>query len=175
MDYFPVPDDPYKHEYISFDVDWKDEEFKKVLRKTIAPKNPLNLLPLPKDKISIGMHLRLGGSFENDRVNRVVIPLKLPPVSFFTASLQKIINIFGESQKYYVFIFTDEEDTKYYLDYFRKKFPQENITFDCRLSGNRHDENVLEDFFSMVTFFLLPNSSTIKLLNYCGKNCRLSC
>ncbi len=80
------------------------------------------------------------------------IPLKFPPLSFFVSGLKKIIDILGKDQEYYVYIFTDEDDPKSLMDFFRKEFPQNNIVFDCRLQGNRHDTNVLEDFFSIAKF-----------------------
>ncbi len=59
-----------QHGYLFFEVDWDNPAFKNIpLRKTIAPKEPLKLLELPADKMSVALHVRLGGSYGNDRVN----------------------------------------------------------------------------------------------------------
>ncbi len=138
--------------YLFFEVEWDNQDFKKSLRETISPKNPLKLIDVPDNKISVALHVRLGGSYSNDRININKIPLKFPPISFYSKGLQRILDLLGDEKEYYVYIFTDEDSPKELMDYFRKKFPQKNITFDCRFHGNTHDCNVLEDFFSMAQF-----------------------
>lgn len=152
----------YKHinkQWMLFEVDWKDTAFKAILRNSIAPKYALKLLNIPKNKISIAIHVRDGGGFD-DADAYLNNPLKFPPLEYYVQALEKIIAFLGAHREYYAYIFTDHANPKKLLDYFMEKFSHISIEFDCRLNNNRHDQNVLEDFFSLTLFNCLIRSQS---------------
>ena len=58
-------------------------------------------------------------------------------------------------------IFTDDADTQGLLNNFQFFFPDPRVEIHTRLTDNRHDKNVIIDFFSMMNFdvFIRTNSS----------------
>jgi hypothetical protein len=157
----------YKHknpQWIFFDVDWKDRHFKAILKELVAPKKRLHLLKIPENTLSIAIHVREGGGYD-DSDAQLNNPLKFPPLEYYAQALQDILSLYGDAQKYYVYIFTDHRHPSELVHYFRDNFPEPNIQFDCRLHHNRHDKNVLEDFFSLTLFdCLIRPQSNFSLL-----------
>lgn len=148
-----------------FDVDWDQTQFKKELQRMIQPIKALNLLPLPSDMVTIAVHVRIGTGFDilpwqNYADMTKGQPLKWPPLSFYIEGLQKISALFPD-QKIYAYIFTDHDKPCEIKDYFVKAFCNNQIIFDCREVNNKHNANVLEDFFSLTQFDCLirPDSN----------------
>lgn len=134
-----------------FAVDWEDHCFRELLRKLIAPKKKLELLKIPPDTISVALHVRTGGEFEDEATARGVFPLKFPPLSWY---LEQLIEVFAQckKQKLFVYIFTDDSRPERIFKYFKNSFFTPRIEFACRSRHNRYDANVLEDLFSMAEF-----------------------
>lgn len=157
----------YKHinpKWHYFQVNWQDPVFKQILKEHVAPKKAHNLLKIPDDKISIAIHVREGGGFD-DADAFLNNPLKFPPLEYYVTALHEILVSLGTNKEYYVYIFTDHQRPKELLEYFRKHFPQATIQFDGRIHNNRHDQNVLEDFFSLTLFdCLIRSQSNFSLL-----------
>lgn len=153
--YFPEALAEHKTwDYIYFEVPWKDEKLKAILREKVAPvDNNLSLVQIPKNKISVAVHVRTGGSWQPDNADtRASFPLKFPPLSFYVSGLQKVFDVLGAKQPYYIYVFTDDDNPQKIVNYFKEHFPWENIIFDCRAHGNRHDRNIIDDFFSLTKF-----------------------
>lgn len=129
-------------------TDMNDLSFRKEIRKMFTLTKPLKLISLPKDRISIAMHMRMGGGFDSDAVKRQV-PSKFPPKSFYEDGLQKMINSYGTQQKYYVHLFTDDKNPKKLVEELKQKFTGYDIEFGFREEGNSHDSGVLEDMYGM--------------------------
>lgn len=147
--YFPEDGDKTP-EFIHLDIDWKDQNFKNILKKAIAPKYPLELVKPLKDHISIAIHIRLGNGEQCDEHLITCWPLKSPPLSYYTEQLAKIISLFPE-QHFYVYLFTDFDNNQEIIDHFKKYFPSKNIIFD----SNFGKKNLLVDFFSIANFHYL--------------------
>ncbi len=152
--YFPEEEiECRKGRFFSFPVDWKEEGFRKIAREMIAPKEPLSLIIPPTGVISIAMHVREGGGFDRDLENQM--PLKAPPKEFYIAGLRYMVTSFP-GRSFYCYIFTDAKNPAALAEDFQKALPQEiQIEFAYRQEENRHDANVLEDFFSLFHFDLL--------------------
>lgn len=147
-----------------FDVDWDNPKLKKELQKMIKPICALNILQIPSNCITVALHIRIGTGFDmvggktyDDMIKWH--PLKWPPISFYVESLQRILDRFP-NQKIYVYIFTDHDNPKELMDYFMQVMPNERMMFDCRMYDNKHNANVLEDFFSLLQFDCLIRSDS---------------
>lgn len=137
-----------------FPVDWKNPIFRQMVQELIAPKEPLALTHPPKGSISIAMHVRQGGGYDTDD-SPYKMPMKLPPIEFYVQGLQTMLDLFPD-QLLYCYLFTDALVPEMIADQILKAFPQVNrLTLDCRNSGNQHNVNVLEDFFSLFEFDIL--------------------
>lgn len=160
----------------TFHIDWDDPGFKQELRKIIAPRYPLQLLPLPPNKLSLAVHVRKTSngfdgqlSFdlpEEQRSARYVdnvFPSKFLPNEFYIKQIQRLSALLGHPP-IYVFIFTDDANPSAIVDIFKKEVDLDNLEFDCR-SNNNHFTNVLEDLFSMVQFdFLIRSDSNFPIV-----------
>lgn len=133
-------------------VDWDDDLFRNMMVRLIAPKNPLTLIEPPKGIVTVALHYRTGGGYiwDTDEMKRG-LPLRFPNNKYYVEQLTKLHEMVND-EPMYVHIFTDHPNPKEVRAFFRKAFPQSNIEFACRITGNRHDANVLEDLFSMTKF-----------------------
>lgn len=96
-------------------------------------------------------------------------PLKFPPLSFYVDALYLLIEE-CKGAPLYVYIFTDDKKPLVLQRYFEKQFKEYDIVFDCRVSGNSHDQNVLADMFDMARYDYLirPDSSYSKVAQLIG-------
>lgn len=145
------------------DEKWDDFGFRKLLQEQIKPKNQVPSLHLPKDRITVALHVRTGRGYDL-QLNIDNMPTKFPSDTFYLNGLKQIADHF-HGKPLYVYIFTDDPDPreiKNRLEEEWKDWEVENgAVFDCRLIENRHDLHVLEDFFSMMEFDCLirPDSN----------------
>lgn len=158
-----------KH-WVYFKVDWDNTEFKQYIKKTIKPIN-LELLKinLPKDCINIAVHVRQGGGYDQPLSNSniksdyyvdVDFPLKFPPLSFYIEQIKKISEIFQHS-KLYIYIFTDDSNPEALVSKIKEGLQDyHNMIFDFRIKYNKHNKNVIEDFFAMTQFDCLIRSQS---------------
>jgi len=153
--YFPEIKWELKREnYFTFPVDWKNKEFRSHVRHMISPRNFLELIYPPENMLSIAIHMREGGGYD-DEEHKFKHPLKTPPVSFYSESLKKILQMFP-GQPMFCHIFTDALDPQGWINKMLADLPENvPIQFCYRKHGNRHDSNVLEDFFSFFNFDVL--------------------
>lgn len=131
-------------------VDWDDEFFFKTLQKMISPRYEMSQIKVPSDRISVALHARRGGGFDDENVVEN-FPLKFPPEQFYITAIRYIYEKFGH-KGLYVYIFTDDSQPSSLLDFYQKKFEDCDITWDCRKNKNSHSTNVVEDFFSLTKF-----------------------
>lgn len=161
MPYFP--ESPYERNAfggMSFDVDWHDEGFIKELKKMIYPKIPTKKMVLPKDKMTVALHIRRGGSYDVFDEGNKSYPVKFPKNYFYVDALKEVYTILG-AQPLYVYIFTDDQQPEKLAEYFSEIFKDTAITFDYRHTKNDHNVNVLDDFFALMQFDCLirPDSN----------------
>lgn len=153
--YFPeIQWELNRQSYFTWNVNWKDPKFREIARRMISPKNPLELTFPPKEKISIAIHMREGGGFD-DEEHKFNHPLKTPPVTFYADCLKKVLQEFPQNI-FHCHVFTDAIDPKLWIEKMLKDVPgHERIDFHYREVGNRHNSSVLEDFFSLFNFDIL--------------------
>jgi len=136
-----------------------DERFLKEIRRLISPKKKLTELVLPKDRITVAVHVRRGGGYDQSVVVHTM-PLKFPPDIYYIDQIKNISVLCGD-QPLYVYIFTDDANPRVIMEKLKKTVDKQNIIFACRQGLNSHNTHVLEDLFNMIQFDCLirPGSS----------------
>jgi len=157
--------------------------FKKRLQRLIAPLHTIEALDLPKNRITVAVHVRTGGGFdklsrmdqhtakkENGRYTDQIHPQRFPPESYYTQQIETVSMLLGH-QPLFVHIFTDDRDPLAITKRFQQKLSHlSNITYSCRATGNAHNLNVIDDLFNMTRFDCLirPASSYSKMAQLLG-------
>ncbi|HLB41198.1 MAG TPA: hypothetical protein VJJ83_05385 [Candidatus Babeliales bacterium] len=158
-----------------FTVDWTDPVFMRMLKDMIRPRQPLQLVKLPKNCVTIALHVRknsggldfpllhgLSDAAYNPKQPYVdvIFPLKHPPEEYYIEQLQYLIQRFT-GQRLYVYLFTDDAHPEVILARIKQAIKQPMIEFACRTTANNHYSNVLEDLFSITQFdcFIRPDSN----------------
>ncbi len=138
--------------YTYFDVGWEDEAFLAQLREEIRPIIPLPTLELPKDRITVAVHLRKGSGPDGITYRLQDFPLRFPPDSFFIPQIKRVSEMF-HNQPLYVYIFTDDKNPAALVERYRAAVNKPNIMFRCCQASHPNPEfHVLEDFFNLTLF-----------------------
>jgi len=163
------------------DIDFNEEKFIKELKKTIAPIIEIQKHHLPVDRISVAVHVRKGGGFDKPLLSEshstltdvrgkqhdyvdVGYPLKFPPDDFYIKQLKFLYHKLDKPL--FVYIFTDDKNPSRIVERYKQDLCDLDITFSCRDSGNKHNANVLEDFFAMNQYDCLIRSASN--FSYCA-------
>lgn len=146
--------------FIPFAVDWEDPAFRRELVECLAPSGKVASLPLPEGKISIAIHIRRGGDYENNRDLHLNYPLKAPLDEYYIGQL-KLLSLLFPEKPLYIYLFTDdlhpEELARKYFD----ALGRSDATFDwMSAKGAASEEALLSDFFSMGEFDCLIRSAS---------------
>jgi hypothetical protein len=138
--------------------------FAKEIRTMVAPNRPITLLKVPKDRITVAVHVRKGSNGDRilSQVTEIKFPLykyedyscpqKFPSDDYFIDQI-KILSDLLHDAPLYVYIFTDAVDPQALLKKYKVAINKENIEFECRSNTNNGVSFVLEDFFSMAYQF----------------------
>lgn len=160
-----------------FQVDWNNQGYINELRKRIKPRNLFALLDIPADCISVAVHIRKGTGWDIPQFAPTfeklteMHPLKWPPDSYYIMQIKRILALYPD-QNIYIHIFTDHDNPLEIVEQYKTVIPDARITWGCRNQENRHNLNVLEDFFALTYFdCLIRNDSNFsfvssKLVNY---------
>lgn len=153
-----------------FQVDWKNEGFVQELKKRIFPKNELLLPKLSHDVINIAVHVRKGTGWDIPQFAPTfeklteMHPLKWPPSSYYIEQIKKIMELYP-GQKLCFYIFSDHDNPAEIIKEYKTCICDSRITWKCRDESNRHDLNVLEDFFALTCFdCLIRNDSNFSII-----------
>lgn len=164
--YFPESKQEYErpNDYIYFEVDWNDEGFREEIKKMIQPRTPLAKLDLPKDRVTVAVHVRkrtaeFDGPVLFEQVNPTswegysdrAAPFKFATDEYYQEQVARISAFLGHPPMY-VYLFTDSPNPVALVEQYRQKINLPNIEFDCRRTTNNHHLNVLEDFFTLTQF-----------------------
>lgn len=152
--YFPEPS--MKHNDLPFLVDWEDPGFRREIARCLAPTGEHQLLPLPPNKITVCVHVRRGGNWDDPSVH-LALPLKFPPDSYYIEQIKTISKLF-KGNPLYIFLMTDDLRPKELMKRYKEAIPSPNIQWDCR---EEPPKNHLNDFFSIPLFdcLILPDSN----------------
>jgi|SRR5579859_3899878 len=154
------PHEAAKYEYSK--VDWKNQDFLTEIRKLIKPRFVIPQPYLPQDRITVAVHVRLGGAFESDSYldrKAPTVICKMPPISYFIEQLSWLSSFFKD-QPMYAYIFTDDSNPTSIMKAIAQGVNKINIQYNCRRHDNHWANNVLEDLFNMTHFDCLIRSTS---------------
>ncbi len=144
----------------------QDQYFMTELKHMLQPVVPIPQITLPSGKVTVAVHIRKGGGFDqalnsiqyydsNIVSNRFYAdqrwPLKFPPEQYYVDQIKKISILFDDVPLF-VYIFTDDRNPSKLLNRIKKAVNKNNITFSCRNRGNAYNAHVVEDFYNMARF-----------------------
>lgn len=138
----------------------KNPNFLAELRTLISPKQKITYLNLPKDKISVAIHIRMFGEFEKYSQHFPSIAINAPPIDFYIDQLKRLSTLLG-NVPLFVYVFTNHSNPLVLVQEMKNNLTRfNNITLASRNKNNR-DETLIEDLFLMSKFDCLirPNSS----------------
>jgi len=141
------------------------------LQRAIRPRDKLRLVNPPHDEITVAMHVRRGGGYLYDHLAKYIFKTKFLAIDYYITALQQLIKMYPR-KKIYAYIFTDDPNPPGIERELAAALNNPYITFDCRHGINKHDKNVLEDFFSMTRFDCLirPSSSFSRMAELLGNH-----
>ena len=186
---------PWAKDLLYFNVQWNNSEFKQIIQEMVAPIDyELQKHELPKNKITVALHVRKGGGFDGPLLSETTKPIsdlskypdyhmlvKFPPDFFYIDQIKVISKVFGH-QPIYLYVFTDHQDPATLVEKFKHYLSEyDKIEFDYRKRGNHHESNILEDFFALTKFDCLIRSESnfsicaAKIANYAVEIFPTSC
>jgi hypothetical protein len=144
-------------------VNFANKEFMKLLKSEISPIKPIEPITFPANHLTVALHVRRGGGydhqlFQSDTISNTrtkfadqIDPTRFPPDTFYIDHLRYVIELYPDTN-IYVHIFTDDPNPASIVRKFQQAVNNPKLVFGYREEGNRHDKNVLSDFFNMMNF-----------------------
>jgi len=151
-------------------VDWNDREFIEWVRPCLAPRIPVSPLSLPKDQITVALHIRRPYGQDADPNIHRIFPYKFLPDQFYIDQLNWIYEEMGR-QPLYVYIFSNDPARRKIAHQFQAKLKNKNVTFDFPKVLDESREGVISDLFSMMEFdcIIRPESNLSIVASKFGK------
>ena len=125
-------------------------EFIKLVRHLVSPIAPIRPIPAPPNTISVAVHIRTGGTYDDPKMCAQT-PQRCQPITFFASHIKSIAQ-HHRDKEIYVRVFTDDTKPNAMLAKLHKLIGENNVIYDTRKQGNNHDKNVLIDFFTMASY-----------------------
>ncbi len=154
LEYEKIPDHrdrPY------FFVDWEDTEFRKEIIECLSPKKDDETAKPPEGYLSIAVHVRKGGTFDNTREIRCR-PLKFPPDAYYIEQIERIARIYKD-RPIYVYIFTDDLKPEEITKSFAAAVNNPRIVF-AHGPYDPSKKGLFYDFYSLKNFDCLIRSTS---------------
>ena len=174
----------------------KNPDLLQEIKFMLTPIKQPNIPKLPKNKLSVALHVRKGGGFDEplksqqyystddipSHVEQAPItkiemrrfadkrhPLRFPPEQFYVDQLKQLADDYP-NQQLYVFIFSDEKNLKALCNRLKIAVNNKNITFDYRKDDP--SQYIIDDCIAMQHFDILirPASSYSKTAQILGNN-----
>jgi len=156
-----------------YPVNWEDQGFKAELKKMITPQQAFPKIAFPQGYVTVAVHVRKGGYEGDEKDLQDRIPRKFLPEEYY---IDQIAQLYQRCKgvPLYIFIFTDDDNPMAIKHRFEQIFSSGyNIKFDCRMTLNRHNINVLEDYFAFFQFdcFIHGLSNFAVCASWMGDHC----
>lgn len=164
-------------------IDWNDRSFLKLIKEEIYPvdQSIKKELVIPQDHYSVALHVRRGGGgdrklFQEDVMATIEVwekrdfwhegeyadvfwPTRFPSDKYYIEQLRALA-LCHPDKKLYVHIFTDDPAPEKIAEKYEKALNNSQIQFEYRKENNKHNTNVVEDFFAIMNFDALIRSSS---------------
>ena len=172
-------------------IDYNNPEFLALMKEEIRALEPINKVVLPKDMLSVAVHVRRGGGWDrplyqedtlvtgigpepsaayNGRCVDQDYPTRFAPDTFFIDQLRYVLDVYPE-KKIYAHIFTDDPSPHLIAQKYERILNNPRLKLGYRMAENSHALNVLDDFFSMAEFEVLirPSSCFSRMAGHLGR------
>ncbi len=129
-------------------LDIADEELLSRIKKLVALRNPS-----PKNStrnpgtFTVALHVRKGGGYDPDWVLKQQ-PLRFPADQYYLEQIKRITTMFPQ-HRLEIHLFTDDPEPKKLVAFYTSVLKNPMIKFVYREFGNKHNANVLDDFFAI--------------------------
>lgn len=185
--YFCAEDWGHVHDIHTWYGLYDNLEFRQLLRDLVTPIGGYKKMILPKDMLTVAIHVRKGcgpdpgvssqGVVKEYKKRRRVVasdvghPLKFPPDHFYIDSLRLLLD-HVDDQSVFVQIFTDHKDSQKIIDYYKQQINDERVTFADAINND-----FVADMFDMSLFDCLirPDSSFSKISELVGYHTIVMC
>ncbi len=127
-------------------VDWEDKAFIECVRPFLSPRFPIETIPLPKDKITVALHIRRTVGVDVNPKLVGYYPYKFLPDQFYLDQIRWVYEEMGK-KPLYVYLFSNDPDIGKVAEQYKNTLNLADVTFDW---GKGKD--VLTDFYSMMCF-----------------------
>lgn len=153
-------------------VDWDDPEFKKIIQKKLRFVHRPKEFAIPKNRISVAVHVRKGGGFDTPDVF-LSQPLKFPPNSYYIEQIKRIYNLLNR-RPLYVHIFTDDLFPSKLLKEFKNATKFMNIEYGAREKATRYVNTMFDDLYMISQFrCIIRPDSNFSFVAAKMSNCKL--
>lgn len=166
-------------------INWDDQIFLAMMKEEISSVGGSPALDIPKNHMSVGLHIRRGGGWDDRLRQKGTIvtaqpknpdvsfadedyPTRFAPDSYFIDQLRFVLDKFPH-ENLYVHIFTDDPRPDLIAAKYEQALANSRLTFGYRKDGNSHDSNVLEDLFMISQCEVVIRSAS----NFSDIACRL--
>ncbi len=102
-----------------FPVDYHNQAFKSELRRMIRPLGEIKKLEIPKNRLSVAVHMRKGTNAGDGPSLMFLAPHKEPQDAYYLGQIKRIYALFG-NQPLYVHIFTDDPEPQEFVKKFQE-------------------------------------------------------
>ena len=133
----------------AFDLDWKKPGLNQIIKKIMQPIKHFPTIRLPKNKITIAIHVRKGSGKDNELVIAAQ-PRRFPPNSYYVGQIRKITQLF-KGLPLYFHIFSDSSDTEKIVALYRRRIKSKNVSFGFSKSSQQ-PEDIIKDFLDLTKF-----------------------
>lgn len=181
------PDLLYILRYTAKDGKFVDELHDKkiiyAIKKLLAPRVPVRAFSVPKDCITVAVHVRKGSGTDvppiadseepvrDDKKNPSdkIWPTKFPPDSFYVDQIRKLSEIFND-RPLYIYLFTDDKNPEKLVKKYQSLLQKPSITFNYRKGTHNYSDSMIEDFFALTQFDCLirPDSGFSRIPEFIG-------
>ncbi|HEY2810258.1 MAG TPA: hypothetical protein VGJ00_02565 [Rhabdochlamydiaceae bacterium] len=148
-----------------FLVDWKNPEFKALIRKLVSPRRQLRTIHGPRYSChAVAVHIRTGGNFDSP-IEKAILSHKFPPLSFYIEAIRKMSELLSHEYMY-VYVFTDDINPLQLLNILQNGLV--DLT-NIELNGPKYkrcmSSDILIDFFSLQNFdYLIRSQSNFSIV-----------
>lgn len=163
LSYFPFTRDLEKESdwccFPKIAINW--QEHRDRLRELLAIDLPHTALAIPEDAHAIALHVRDGGTFDDDNT-KSLHPLKLPTMDFYLGELERILGEENDAhENFFVHIFTDATDPEVIRDQVQAKLTEIGMQERVRLSYTPKDRvSLVDDVANMDKFDTMIRSDS---------------
>jgi hypothetical protein len=173
-----------------------DPTFKKIISKMLAPAIAVKKISLPKNRISVAVHVRKGSGPDNPVSSRQLYnsraystkpiriidktdlnnlcvderwPNKFPPDQFYIDQI-RLFSQLVDNAPLYVYLFTDYKDPAAVARTYAREINNPNIIFDYHSPVQIKEMGVMDDYYNMAQFDCLirPGSNFSRAIQLFG-------